>query len=322
MPSPKRSPILDLTWEQLPDLDTPLSKHPCAVYAKGVIYVGGATAKDHAQTIFTYNPDAPEAWGKLPNCPRKNFGMASMGDTIVIVGGVDSAQRKSNKVTVWDATAQQWKEGFYPSLYNARSSPLVTTYENWLLVVGGTTDGKPLSVVEKFNTTSGKSWSLCPPLPEKCTNISQVVIDHTLFVSGGMEGAPESNYAVYSVLLQLLVRIKPKTKDETIWNKLPSVPNLSSTLCSISRKTLLAVGGEVDFNSSLSALSPILGLNLKREASSGGGKWERVGSLPCQRTFCTCLKLGGNKVAILGGLQVQSAEGTRRVDIGTLQSQR
>lgn len=316
MPSPKKSSVLDLSWDQIPDLPTPLPKTPCAVYLNGLIYVGGASVKDHTHTVFVYSPDHPDSWSQLARCPRKNFGMVAIDNTLVIVGGADSSHKKSNKVTVWDPTAHQWKEGFYPSLLQARASPHVTVFKNWMLVIGGTAD-KTLNVIEKLDTESHKPWTQCPPLPDRCTDISSVLIDHTLYVAGTAVGSSETGKVVYSVLLPLLIRIK--AKDTSVWEKLPNIPNTTSSLCAVSRKSLLAFGGEPDIMSSLAILSPVLSLKLQQE---GGIKWERVGSLPFERNCCTCLCVGGNKVVLVGGTQPQMPEGLRRVDVGTMQGQR
>lgn len=248
----------------------------------------------------------------MARCPRKNFGMAAVESTLVIVGGADASNKKSNKVAVWDATSQ-WKENYYPSLLQARAFPDVAVYKKWLLVIGGMTD-KALNAIEKFDLESHKpAWSLCVPLPDKCTEISSVVIEHTLYVAGtAANGASELGKAVYSVLLPLLIRIK--AKDTSVWEKLPNIPNPTSSLCSMSRKTLLAFGGEVDPVSSLAMLSPVYSLALQE----GGIKWERVGSLPFERNCCTCLRVGMNKVVVLGGTQLHAQEGLRRVDMGTV----
>lgn len=322
MPSPTKSPILNLTWDQLPDTPVPLPKHPCAAAINRTIYVGGVSLKDHAHTVFTYDFDNPDSWNKLPRCPRRDFGMFAIENTLVVVGGVDSTHKKSNKVTVWDptATGQQWKEGYYPSLINSRVSPSIVSYDNWLIVIGGTPD-KPSSLIEKLDLESHKAWSPCPPLPEKCVDISAVVVKSNLYITGSTENGTtstsESGKVVYSTLIPVFTRIK-KPKDMTAWKTLPSIPNLSTSLCSISRKSILAFGGEIDSTSSLAKLSPLLSLDLKREEDA---RWERVGSLPSERSFCTCLRLGGDKVLVLGGTQHQAQEGLKRVDMCTIRIQ-
>lgn len=315
MPSPKKSSSLNISWEQLLDLPAPLSKHPCAVYLNGLIYVGGALSKDHAHTVFVYNPEQPEAWSQLAKCPRKNFGMAAVDNTLVIVGGVDSTQKKSNKVAVWDSTTQQWKEGYYPSLLQARALPHVAVYKKWLLVIGGIAD-KTLNTIEKLDLESSKPWTYCPPLPDRCADISSVVINHTLYVAGTACGTNEPGKMAYSVLLPLLIRMK--AKDNSVWEHLPNVPNTTAALTSVSRRKILAFGGEVDPKSSLSGLSPVMSLRLQEM----GTKWERVCSLPFERNCCTCLHVGGNKVLLLGGTQSHTSEGVKRVDMGTLQGLR
>ena len=430
MPSPEKSPSLGINWEQLPELPAPLSKHPCAVHLKGRIYVGGATDKDHAHTIFEYNLDntassgpAPttSGWTALPRCPRRDFGMVAIDDVLVIVGGVDSTHKHSSKVTLWDQSVQQWKEGHYPSLLQARANPHVITYKNWLLVIGGVagSSGKRISSVEKFDIESHKPWMQCPPLPDRFSDMSAVVVEHTLYVagscnsvanaknasntkrgsissaatmsvtaatsatsatsttgvagltaalptsptlsvsvsnsnnssnssgSGGGSGSNSGNKVLHSVLLPLLVRMR--AKDTSVWEQLPSIPNAASTICSVSRKSLLAFGGETDVMSNLTMLSPVYSLRLDRQEGGaflrggGGGvfgsqvHWKRVGSLPYERNGCTCLCVSRNKIVLLGGTnpssssssatptsssQHQEVGGLRRVDVGVLQGQR
>ena len=323
--SPKKSSVLDVSWDQLPDLPAPFPKYPCAVFLDGVIYVGGATTKSHAHTIFTYTIGSDqEAWGKLPRCPRQDFGIGVADHTLIIVGGVEGSNKRSGKVTAWDATAQQWKEGYYPTLAHTRTNPCVITFENWLLVIGGAG-----GVVEKLDMGSHKSWTLCSPVPEKCSDLSCVANDHTLYVAGTLANSAtasvtsesSSGRGLYSVLLPLLVRVK--SKDTTVWKKMTAIPTPSSSLCALSQRSLLAVGGEMDISSSLSLLSPVFSLGLRKGASN---KWERVGTLPCERICCTCLCIGvggrSSRVVVLGGTQTQAQEGLKRVDLGTLKGQR
>lgn len=358
---------MDVKWDSLPDLPHPLLKHPPAVLIDTTLYVGGPPHhKDHAHTIFTYDlkessgsrGPAP-SWDKLPvRCPRRDFGMIAIKGTLVIVGGVDSASssnKRSNKVTVWDETAKQWREGFYPSLANARASPALILYRHWLIAIGGTADKQPLNTIEKFNLDSTKSnWTPCPPLPEKCVDLSAIVVKETLYVAGtsstpvtagsssgggggggmtgsggsggsgggGGEGVMAGSQVAYSILLPLLVRMKPK--DVSAWEQLPNIPNHSASLCCVSRKTLLAFGGVLDITSSLASLSPLVCL----EKTEVGFKWERVGSLPCERGFCTCLRVGGDRVVLVGGVsgpaggQGQQQQGLKRVDVCTFQGRR
>ncbi len=262
--------------------------------------------------------------------------MGVVDNTLVIVGGVEASHKKSGKVTVWDATGRQWREGLYPNLAHARANPCVVTYENWLLVVGGTGTG----TVEKLDMDTSKSWTPCPPIPERCSHISCVAIDHTLYAAvtivsnasfsssvslqdQGSGGGGSNVRGLFSVFLPLLVRIKPK--DTTVWSKMAAIPTSSSSLCTLTQRSLLAVGGEIDASSSLPQLSPVLSLELRKGA---GIKWERVGSLPCERMCCTCLGVGmaeqGSccRVVVLGGTQTGAQEGLQRVDVGTLKGQR
>ncbi len=70
--------------------------------------------------------------------------------------------------------------------------------------------------------------------------------------------------------------------------------------------------------SSIAKLSPVLSYDLSGGRDQEVGvKWERVGSLPCERHHCTCLKVSESTVMVVGGSQVQSPDGLHRVDIGT-----
>lgn len=233
--------------------------------------------------------------------------MVAVRNTLVTIGGIESSNKKSTKVTVWDPTVEQWKDNYYPPLLNAQSSPKVILYENWLILIG-------VNTVEKYDIDSKKLiWSLCAPLPEKCTDISCTTVENTLYVAGSItsDSADGTENVVFYALLPVLTRISHK--DKTIWKRLPNIPSPCSTILSIHRKSILALGGEVALQSSLSMHGPVFSYNLKKEAST---KWERVGSIPYDRKYCTCLKLPGNRIVVLGGQQPLNSEGIKRVDVG------
>ncbi len=324
--SPSKFPVSDLAWDQLPDLPVSFPKHPSAVYLHGYIYIGGGggvgvTSKDHSYFIYIYNLSNGNggSWSQLPRCPRRDFGMAAVNDTLVIVGGVDSAQRRSAKMTVWDSTAGEWREGLYPNLSKARSVPSIIVHEKWLFAIGGLVADKPVPVVEKLDIEFHKSWSLCSPLPEECTDISSTIINDTLYVAGSMANSIKPMKCIFSVSVGYLIETKPK--DKSSWEQIPAlIPSSSSSTVTsgISQKNLLAIGGEMSILSSMTNLSPVLGYDLRGGRDQEVGvKWKRVGSLPCERHHCTCLKVSENTVVVVGGSQVQSPEGLRRVDIGT-----
>ena len=134
--------------------------------------------------------------------------MMAIGNTCTY-GQSQLLQRKSSKLTVWDSNAQQWKDGFYPSLAYPRASPNITLYKNWVLVIGEAAE-KPLNMIEKFDLDASKPWTPCPALPEKCKEISAVAVKDTLYIAGSIPGASEPTKAMYSILILLLVRMKPK----------------------------------------------------------------------------------------------------------------
>lgn len=264
-------------------------------------------------TTPTQPSGAPPSWTPLAQrCPRREFGMAVVKDTLITVGGVDTSNKKSKKISMWDPTIQKWKDNYYPSLLTARSSPCVVVHDNkWLVVIGGKVTDKPTDSIEKLDVDSHKSWTFCAPFPEKCSEMSVAVIGTDLYVAGSIWGAPEPAKVVYSVSMLYLIHVK----EETRWKQLPNIPNSSSCIASLphEEEAILAVGGEVSIVSTLAKRSPILSCRPK----TGSVKWESVGSLPCERSCCTCLTLPGRRVVLLGGTQLTNQEGVKRVDLGT-----
>ncbi len=240
--------------------------------------------------------------------------MAVVRDMLIIIGGIDSSNKKSKKIGLWDETVQKWKDNFYPSLQTARSSPVVIVHDNkWVVVVGGYNTDKPTNAIEKLDVDSHKAWSICAPLPEKCFNLSYAIVRSELFIAGTIWGGEESSKVVYTTPLVYLIHVKNETK----WKSIPNIPNASSSIVSLphEEEVLLAVGGEVSLVSTLAKRSPILSCVPKKD--SGNIKWESVGSLPCERSCCFCLPLPGQQMVVLGGTQLTNQEGVRRVDIGS-----
>jgi len=319
--SPRKTRILDLNWDQLPDLPASFPNYIQAVYLQGTMYVGGSADKESAYTIFTYNlaaetpaNDTLPSWVPLSvKTPRREFGMAVVKDMLITIGGIDQYNKKSKKIALWDFAAHKWKDNFFPSLQTARSSPGVVVHDNkWVLVIGGYASDKPTNSIEKLDVDSHRAWSACVSLPEKCFNLSFAVVRSELYIAGTVWGSQESAKVVYSTPLVYLIHVKNETK----WKTIPKIPNVSSSLtCLPHEEVLLAIGGEVSLVSTLAKRSPILSCVPK--ADLAGIKWESVGSLPCERSCCFCLPLPGRQLVILGGTQLTNQEGVRRVDIGT-----
>ena len=319
--SPRKTKILDLNWDQLPDLPASIPNYILAVHHQGTIYVGGSSDKESAHTVFTYNmtntTEPLPSWVPLPaKTPRREFGMAVVKDMLITIGGIDQYNKKSRKIGFWDSTVQKWKENFFPSLQTARSSPGVVVHDNkWVVVIGSYVTDKPTNSIEKLDVDSHKAWSVCVSLPEKCINLSFAVVKSELYIAGTVWGGQESAKVVYTPLLVYLIHVKNETK----WRTIPNIPNASSSLTCLphEEEVLLAVGGEVSLVSTPAKRSNILSCIPRTD--SAAIKWESVGSLPRERSCCFYLPLPGQQLVILGGTQLTNQEGVRRVDIGTFE---
>ena len=295
-----------------------MSNNTHSVVLKGKLYMGGGHASGDSQecTVMVYDIQSGE-WSTLPKHQVKSFGMASVNNRLVLVGGLDpSTNKATSQLAVWESESQQWTFP-YPPMDIARHSPAAATFNEWMAVAGGHGNHDYLNAVEILNTTE-KRWYPAPPLPMAmgCDQMrSAVVGDEWYLTECFNQRLTETVKKVFTVSLPVLISCKENIISRP-WHTLPSAPLIRSAPLAF-QDSLFAVGGGINPGGSSSAIYRYV--PSKKE-------WILVenAKLPAKRSWCTCIELSSEKFLVAGGVEQGGHSGvfygvsSRRVDIATV----
>ena len=227
-----------------------MTHNPQALVFKDKIYVGGGYSPDNdgRVTILEFDPHT-EVWRKLPKCGVKFFGIASIDEQLVTVGGTDlGTDKATNKIfslNPVDGVAGEWHP-FRCTLPRNTSGPCVSSYKNWMIVVGGIgTNNDILSTIDMLNTET-YTWSINRShyFPVKSSKLCSSVVQNTLYVfvhTLNNPGPVSITNMVYSAQLNDLAR------SNLVWEKMPDAP-LAASIPTHFNNHILALGGKNRFD--------------------------------------------------------------------------
>ena len=239
------------------------------------VYVGGGDSSQSPGIVMVYAVRT-KSWRTLPPHETEWFGMASVDNQLVLVGGVStSTDMATNVLVVWNERLQTWTHPF-PVMPTARHSHSVISYQKWLVVAGGVdeTDSR-ISEVELLDTLSGQ-WYEASPLPTECEEMSSAINGNMWYLSGGASSLRLSDKDVFTVCLdELITQAVSQSASSTSspWQTLPEAPLEYSTVLTLNG-ALLTVGGVR--SSSIHIYQP------------GSRSWVKVGDLPYDYALCRC----------------------------------
>ena len=97
------------------------------LYIKGM---SGGTA-----SVLEYTPGFDQ-WAELPPTPVSNYTLATLKSQLLIVGGEDHTEKKSNTVLMFKERPKRWVQAF-PAMPIALTFPTVCEHQDHLIVAGG-----------------------------------------------------------------------------------------------------------------------------------------------------------------------------------------
>ena len=248
------------------------------------VYVGGGNAFNDRDkcTVMKLEQDQ---WTKLPEYTAKWFTMTSLASRLVLVGGIDSRNKKcTNQLAVFES--REWTHP-YPPMNIARDSSTAVSFNNHIIVAGGYDDEVRTSSVEVLDVAS-RIWYIAQSLPNPRSHLKSTLIGNTLYLMGGFD-----HKTVYHVdLTELVAKAHSNLDTPTLWQTLQEAPLELSTPLSIGR-SLLAVGGQDD------RANPSSSIHLYQPDTRW---WVKVGDLPTAQHLCTCSVLPSGEVIVAGGL--------------------
>ena len=262
------------------------------------VYIGGGEAHSGSEecTVMVYDIQR-DKYSTLPQYNARYFAMTALNDQLVLAGGKDLASRKpTNQIAVLQS--DKWNHP-YPPMTIARYSSTAVSFNNHIIVAGGSDDQhRHISSVEVLDVTSNR-WCVADPLPVVRSSMKSVVVGDMCYIMGGVDHTGNHTKVVHRVNLRELTekavsmatnQVTPKPISQ--WQTEEDTPLFFSAPL-ILKQSLLAVGGLDDrFDLSTS-------IHLYQ---SGTRRWVKVGDLPTARYNCTCSVLPNGQVLIAGGV--------------------
>ena len=300
MPLSETKDPLNIDWQNCKEMPHGMTYYPEAIIVLNEkIYVGAGTSHGgNDAVVMVYNIPNNE-WSSLPEYECYWFGMASLDNHLVVVGGViRKSQCRANKLGIWNEESNCWTHTL-PPMPTERSGPTVATYKNrWIMVAGGFDfDNAHHSTVEILDSLTGY-WYRASPLPDRQYKMSSSVIGNMWYLLGGYLSG-QSNQCFCVCIDDLIRDAIFQTPSLRSWQAMPNTPDSYSTVLALNG-ALLAIGG---MNCSY--------IHLYKPSCN---RWVKVGELTSIRRECACVVLPSGELFVAGG----DSSCLQQVDIGSL----
>ena len=228
-------------------------------------------------------------WTPLPMCPVAYYALGVVNKSLVLVGGVEVASRKtSNRLYMWDRERQEWS-GTLPPMSVSRQNPAVATHNLLMIVAGGYRNKRILREVEVLDLATFQ-WMELPPLISPTSIASCCIVRDVLYLMGGSLYEETG----YSNIVQSI----PLTGDlsSAVWSYVKPCP-LTKSYAIPSSNFLLAVGGSLPGSdtptSNIYAYFPAL------------DRWKFICDMPTPRYKCVAAVLSAGRLIVVGGKEEQ-----------------
>ena len=266
---------------------------------------GGFDTKRLLYIINCYDP-VNNSWSSPINTPYYYFAMTTLNNRLLIAGGLDKHNKRSNQIFTMDAGVLE----NITKMTTARSSAVAAGHQGMLIITGGVDDkAMRLSSTELFDSNNHQ-WYTCSDLPKPHSGLQSVIIDNILYLLGGdvVEKDRSGSPMVFTAPLDKLSRhqLKWRTNQDTPWGR--------SAPVSIYGTHLLMVGGIKKTGNGFTRSSDIYKLN------KGTDSWEAMGHIPSARCSSAAVSTAENKVIVIGGRD-DKGRATNTVWIGSCEPQ-
>jgi len=272
-----------------------------AVAFNGAIYIGGgsSTENDEMTPVYTIDIYYPEKnqWGNSIVTPHALFGMTTLSDKLVIVGG----KKRNGKVTksVLVFTNNKWKE--YIKMLAPRSMTTAVSHQSMMIVMGGCgSDGRStVNTTEALDDATGQ-WFRCDDLPKPLRSPQSVIVNSKLYVLGGFDQGYNDSTSVYIASLHTL------TDHQLKWQYLTDAPCVGLAAVHMNNKFMFTFGGRATDQKDIFILNT-------------SSTWKPIATIPFQVYFTAAVCDSCSRLVVTGGLTVQEGKSTDKVWVGSFQ---
>ena len=275
------------------------------------VFVGGGGVNfDAVEEGYTWNckvmkyDHKKKKWTEsLPKYDYQYFAMTSFNDQLVLVGGCDRQNIRSDRIALFEFVSKKWITDRYNPMNTARDSATAVCVNNHIVVVGGCTTKKVrTSSVEVLDMSSVPGqWLTTESLPIPRSSMKSTVDEdkNALYLMGGLDHCSAEDHptkVVYKVNLTDLIdkaSTDYKQTTPTLWQTIQDSLMQHSTPLFVGEH-LYAIGGRTDISQRLTS-SAIYCYQPKDK------EWVQVGKLSTDRCLCACAKLPSGEVIVAGG---------------------
>ena len=240
-----------MTWNRKAKLPIATSS-PQIVRIADHVYVGGGFRinSDTKHTVFKYSIQ-DDIWDTIPFCQTAQYGLATLNDELITVGGKLSGMATNSVYTFRNGA---WVK-LLPPMPTPRYLLSIISHKNRYIIaaggwIGEQTDGQPIQtdVVEIYNNNT-KQWYNTIRLPSLSYIFTTCIIGDMFYTLGGTGTAEESCTTVcvsLSSLIKHAVLAENAYSSLKTWNTLRGLhPLIYTSLVEIGG-TLTAMGGSYE----------------------------------------------------------------------------
>ncbi|XP_064407343.1 uncharacterized protein LOC135352104 [Halichondria panicea] len=141
-------PPLTLKWRREKDMPIKMGSSVQSVVIGDTVYVGGGFA-DNGRDRCTVMKLEQDQWTKLPEYTAMYFAMTSLANRLVLVGGYDPSNKRTNQLAVFGSG--EWTHPYSP-MNIARDSSTAVSFNNHIIVAGGRDDKGPTPSLWRYWT--------------------------------------------------------------------------------------------------------------------------------------------------------------------------
>jgi len=291
---------VNIKWEE--GAPAPVSRvGHTAVWLNGLVYVGGGleTGGKVSYTINCYDT-VNNSWSSPINTPYCYFAMTTLNNNLLIAGGKDKSNKKTNQILTMD-TGQLMN---YTKMTTARVDATAAGHQGMLIITGGWDDkDRKLSSTELFDSNN-RNWYTCSDLPQPHYWLQSVIVNNTLYLLRGFNEDSYPSPAVFTAPLDTLSKCQLK------WNTYQDTPWCRSAPMSVQDTHLLIVGGGKMIGNEYKLTSDVYKLDKVNH------RWEVIGHIPSIRSSSAAVSTADNRIIVIGGWNDKGYE-TNTVWIGS-----
>jgi N-acetylneuraminic acid mutarotase len=280
-------PAID-EWKGGDDLPVPVAHAAAVTWQDGPVLLGGWRSQDgeHAASDQVWRIVSGR-WTQLPHLlqPRAEAAAATVGDRIVVTGGVDANGGLLNTTEVFDGNS--WSLG--APLPTPRKLLAAGSDGHLVYAVGGTNGNSDLATIEAYDPTAN-TWMAQAGLQRPRSDAGVTVADGRLLVLGGVSSG------------QVLNSVSGFDLRTQSWSELPEMATARHGMAvAVVNKQLYAIGGSPAVGDS-QVISSAEVLKLPPRKTQPASQWRALPDAPTARLM-TAWAVLNDKIWIAGGLQ-------------------